>query len=442
MTEVSLAQILDAREQRVQRQTQLLEQYGKSLICFTLNIAGPAKDSPLIREGFRLGDGQLMAQLKGSGIGVVYRETDFAPTGPTGFYVVDADAVILKKLTCEIEDLSPAARLFDMDVLSADGSKHSREQLGLAPRKCLICEKDAWVCGRSRAHSVEQLQEKTNTLLQAAVNKEFVRKTATTAVQSLLWEVCTTPKPGLVDCQNSGSHGDMDIFTFTASAAALQPYFEDCTRIGLETAELSPAETFSKLRFPGKLAEQTMYDTTGGVNTHKGAIFSLGILCAAAGRTHSCGPDTLLSQCAQMTRGICARELGAGSTNGQALYQKYGTRGIRGQAEDGFPAVTTGLKILEKGLTQGYSLNESGCAALLHMLLCAGDSNLLHRSDPDTCEKVLSGLSALLAQTPYPNQAQLEELDTAFIQKNLSPGGSADLLAMVYFLYLTKKQEG
>lgn len=432
---VALTEILEAREQRAQRQKELLGQYGKSLICFTMNIPGPVKDSPLIREGFRLGEKQLTSQLAGSGIRILHRETDFAPTGPIGFYVVDSDAVTLKKLTCQIEDFSPVARLFDMDVLAPGGSKLSREQLGFAPRKCLICNEDALVCGRSRAHSVEQLQEKTNALLQTAINEEFAQKTAATAVQSLLWEVCTTPKPGLVDCQNSGSHKDMDIFTFTASAATLQPYFMDCARIGLETSTLPPEETFAKLRFPGKLAEQTMYETTGGVNTHKGAIFSLGILCAAAGRTLSRDTDTLLSQCAQMTSGICARELGTGSTNGQALYQKYGTRGIRGQAEAGFPAVKTGLDVLTNGLAQGSTLNDSGCAALLHMLLCAEDTNLLHRSDPDTCKNILSDLAVLLAATPYPTKKQLEALDNTFIERNLSAGGSADLLAMVYFLH-------
>lgn len=438
--EITLAEILEAREQRVLRQKELLTQYGKSLICFTLNIAGPVKDSPLIQAGFRLGDRLLNAQLEGSGIRILHRETLFAPTGPTGFYVADADALHLKKLACEAEDSSPAARLFDMDVLAPDGSKYSREDLGLAPRKCLICQNDARICGRSRTHTVEQLQEKTNELLQNALWSDTARQLASTAVQSLLWEVCTTPKPGLVDCQNSGSHTDMDIFTFCSSAAGLYPYFEHCVRIGLETAELPAEATLSRLRLPGKAAEQVMYAATGGVNTHKGAIFSLGILCAAAGRTRSRDGDILLDQCAQMTRGICRRELGMGRTNGQALYAKYGTRGIRGQAEMGFPAVKVGLEVLSNGLAQGLSLNDSGCAALLHMLVTAEDTNLLHRSDPDTCQSILRELTELLAAEPYPTKDRLNTLDADFIQKNLSAGGSADLLALVYFLHLLGKK--
>lgn len=442
--EVTLTQILDAREQRVFRQQRLLKQYGKSLICFTMNIAGPIKDSALIREGFRLGDRLLTAQLEGSGIKVIHRETDFSSTGPTGFYIADADVLTLKKLTCEIEDSCPVARLFDMDVMTADGNKYSREQLGFASRKCLICQNEAHICGRSRTHTVEQLQEKTTALLQAALDGEFARKIATNAVQSLLWEVCTTPKPGLVDCQGSGSHTDMDIFTFCSSAAALQPYFEDCTRIGLETAELSPEKTFTRLRLPGKIAEQTMYKATSGVNTHKGAIFSLGILCAAAGRTRTCDADTLLNQCAQMTRGLCERELGKTdtTTKGQALYAKYGLQGVRGQAEAGFPAVKTGLKVFREGLARKMTTNDAGCAALLHMLITAGDTNLLWRSNPKVYEATLDSVRTLLYCNPYPGKQDLEMLDRAFIEKNLSPGGSADLLALVYFLHsLEQPQE-
>lgn len=441
MEEVSLTQILDAREQRALRQKQLLTQYQKAIICFTMNIAGPQKDSPLIRAGFRLGEDLLKAQLQGSGIPILHAETSFEPTGPLGFYVVDTDALQLKALTCEVEDSAPVARLFDMDVLVPGGSKYSREDLGLAPRGCLICGGDARICGRSRAHSVEQLQAKTNQLLQAAVDDQAARRIASKAVQSLLWEVCTTPKPGLVDCQNSGSHTDMDIFTFTASASALYPYFESCVRIGLETSELSPEETFRRLRLPGKAAEQTMYKATGGVNTHKGAIFSLGILCAAAGRVTEHSADTLLSQCAEMTRGICSRELGSvvTDTNGQSLYAKYGLRGVRGQAEDGFPAVKAGLDILNRGLAAGLSLNRAGCAALLHMLVDAGDTCLLWRSDPETCRAALDSITAVLAADPFPSKEQLDALDQAFIQKNLSPGGTADLLALNYFLYLIEK---
>lgn len=94
----------------------------------------------------------------------------------------------------------------------------------------------------------------------------------------------TTPKPGLVDRRNSGSHTDMDSFTFMSSAAALYPYFEACAKVGRETMDRPAPETFAALRPLGCEAEGEMLDATGGVNTHKGAVFSIGITCAALGR--------------------------------------------------------------------------------------------------------------------------------------------------------------
>ena len=129
-----------------------------------------------------------------------------------------------------------------------------------------------------------QLQEKTQAVLAAAIREADSKTIARLACQALLYEVATTPKPGLVDRANSGSHRDMDFFTFQASAAALWPYFARCAEIGMDTHSLPPEETFSRLRTPGKLAEGDMLRATAGVNTHKGAIFSMGILCGALGR--------------------------------------------------------------------------------------------------------------------------------------------------------------
>ncbi len=99
-----------------------------------------------------------------------------------------------------------------------------------------------------------------------------------------MYEVCTTPKPGLVDRHNNGSHRDMDLFTFLDSTTALLPYWHQAVSIGQETAGLLPEETFARLREAGLAAERAMFRATGGVNTHKGAVFSLGCVLGAAGR--------------------------------------------------------------------------------------------------------------------------------------------------------------
>lgn len=430
--EVSLQEILDAREARVRRQEALLSRYEGVLICFTMNIAGPVKHSPLIEAGFRLGQ-----KLLSSCLTPVYTEEIIAPTSCEYYCIVAGDPEAIKRQTAKIEDGSPAGRLFDMDVLTLDG-KISREQVGLAPRTCLLCGNDARICGRSRAHSVQALQAETTRLLQEAVS-DYI---GALAAESLRAEVYTTPKPGLVDQNNCGSHRDMDLAMFLDSANALEGYFASCAQIGMETADRSPAETFARLRAEGLQTEQVMLSVTGGVNTHKGAIFTMGLLCGAAGRTLSRDPRLLLDEVKTMTVSLTARDF-AGVTEenavtaGQRLFAQYGITGVRGQAEQGFPAVLqVGLPVLEKGLAAGLSLNDAGSAALLHILAATDDTNMIARSDMATAAAVREQVAAILADTPHPDREALLALDKEFIEKNLSPGGSADLLAATYFLHL------
>lgn len=270
--EVTLEQMLEARVRRVQRQRTLLDRYGQSLICLTMNVAGPVKNSLLIRRGFFWAEELLLGQLAGRGISCLHRERYGPATGNEGFYVVSGDAAALKQLTVEMEEHCEIGRLLDLDVLDPRGEKMERQSLGLMPRRCLICGGPAWACARSRSHSVQELRQKTETMLRQAFARQDAQTVAGLACRSLLYEVCVTPKPGLVDRKNSGSHRDMDIFTFLNSTSVLFPYFERCVRQAMG-GTLGPEELLAALRWEGKLAEQTMLAATGGVNTHKGAIF-------------------------------------------------------------------------------------------------------------------------------------------------------------------------
>ena len=448
--EATLPEILDNRERRVARQQSILAQYGKSLLCFTMNIPGPVKQNFRIRYGFLLGQQQLLDLLRSMGMPVLHRETVCAVTGCEGFYVVDAPADRLKALAASLEEGSPLGRLFDMDVITCTGQKVSRQEIGLEERTCLLCGKPARICGPVRAHSAEALWTKAQALLEEAVAKNHARKIAALAVKALLYEVCTTPKPGLVDRANSGAHRDMDIFTFLGSAAVLQDYFAQCTETGVRSRDASAEETFRQIRLPGRLAEQEMYRQTGGVNTHKGAIFSMGILCAAAGRLVEdsfTDPEALLRECARMCSGVTAGDFAhvtpeTAGTPGERLYAAFGITGIRGQAEAGFPAVLKhGLPVLRDGLTRGLSADQAGCAALLALIATAEDTNLIHRSNRETQQQIRQETAQLIQENPYPGERVLEQLDAEFIRRNLSPGGSADLLAMCYFLYFLESEE-
>ena len=437
--EASLQQILDAREVRAQRQKELLAQYQKPLICFTMNIPCPVKLDRDVAIGFFVGCRMLRDALGGK---LVFAEENRLVTGCEAYYVADMPARELKQLAVDIEDADSVGRLFDIDILDTDGVKIDRESLGYPRRKCLLCENDAVICAGRRAHPLEELKDRTGFLLYLAARQHLAEFVAVQAYLSLIQEVNTTPKPGLVDRNNTGAHPDMDRRHFFASANALRPFFCRFAEAGYLSRDLDPRETFRQIRSIGIDAEQAMFRATGGINTHKGAIFSLGILCAAAGRLspENWQPENVLKEAAAMTAGVIKADFAEitpenAKTAGERLYANHDITGIRGQAEQGFPAVANaGLPILRQGLQKGLSLNDAGAAALLHMLPVTEDTALASRSNYETLQAVQRQVAALLADDPFPSKEKIEALDREFTQKNLSPGGTADLLAVCYFL--------
>lgn len=442
--QVTLTQMLRAREERAARQQALLEQYGLPLVSFVMNIAGPVKDSPLIRQGFALGEKLLFQQLLRENVPCVYQEKVNAPTGPEGLYVVKAPAAQVKSLAEELEEGFPLGRLWDMDVLSPQGIKLERA----APRRCLLCGQPAQVCARSRSHPLEELQNRTRQLLEESIYRWEQETAASLACRALLYEVSVTPKPGLVDRQNSGSHQDMDFYTFLDSAVVLHPYFCQCVQMGQRTRNQSPQETFSRLRLSGRLAESGMLAATGGANTHKGAVFTLGLVCGGLGRLGMerwSSPERVLAEVKAMAQGIVDQELSSLAENtartpGERFYLQYGITGVRGQAEQGFPAVLeVGLPVLETGMEQGRSRDEAGAGALLSLLAQIQDTSMIRRGGLAAQREQSARLRTLLAKDPFPSREILEALDLEYIQANWSPGGSADLLALCWLLHFLRE---
>ena len=136
--EVTLTEMLEAREARVYRQQALMEQYGLPVISFSLNIAGPVKNGSVIRRAFREGMSRLSDTLQAERVEVERREEVDQPTGCEALLAVRGDARGIKLLCAELEDEDPLGRLFDMDVLSPDGVKLDREEFGYPDRKSVV----------------------------------------------------------------------------------------------------------------------------------------------------------------------------------------------------------------------------------------------------------------------------------------------------------------
>ena len=258
------------------------------------------------------------------------------------------------------------------------------------------------------------------------------------AVSALLAEVWTTPKPGLVDRNNNGAHTDMDLTMFERSALALETSFLQCAEAG-ECLKHDLPILAAKLRTIGLQAESRMYEATGGVNTHKGAIFSMGILCAAAAMEFKSLCE-LQEHCRQLAAALLETDTASG-THGLAARETAGTGGIRAEAGSGFDtAFSIGLPTLEEALAVGYSENHACIYALLRIIASTEDSNLVHRGG--ACGMDFAQKEAVRLTEHGPAALDLEEvhaLNGEFIKRNLSPGGSADLLAFSIMLYRLKK---
>ena len=480
--QVELPEMLDGRERRVRRQNVLLDKFGATLVCFTLNIAGPVKVFPLSEEAFDAGVYAMDVHLESAGI--IYREILRHPYGHEAFYVMGSDPLTVKRLLSEIETEHPLGRLFDMDVLRPDGTKVSREEVGLPGRRCMICGEPASDCAGARRHSVAELQAHTVGMIldyevKCGPAASFIGRAAKTA---LLLEVYTTPKPGLVDQDNTGSHTDMDVELFEKSAEALEPYFRDCFEAGRAHRDMPADQLLSVLRPMGIKAEHDMYDATDGINTHKGMIYSLGIICGAMGWYGSLYTDRdpsyaepqedyiprpdrhfvreleqedlirndplwlwVLRTAGEIGAPALARDLGLEAirgrdmeiTAGQRQYINYGLTGIRGEVAAGFPAVQSiGMPLFIRLLEADVDYMDAGMYTLLFLIANVTDSNMIARGGLEVQRMLQDEVRELLSGDTFPDRERIRELDREFISYNVSPGGCADLLAIIYFLTL------
>lgn len=441
----SLPDILDRRERRVQSQRELLGE-GPCLVSFCMNIPGARKSFPLADAGFQEGLRQIRQTL--ADIPVLRFVRSGGITGEEAFLLVDDDPRAVKARMIGLEEAHPLGRLWDIDVLDSRGTGLSRRDFGHARRTCLICSQDAKICGRSRAHTIEQLFQRTAQILDDYFQAQAAKTAADCVARAMLDEVSATPKPGLVDRENNGSHRDMDFNTFLRSIRALQPFFEDFFTLGWQQYDTPDEDLFAALRSAGVQAEQAMFAATGGVNTHKGMVFSAAILCGALGRLHAgispIGLDHLRRECARLGR--CALsdfEADAAATAGLRCYRQLQVAGIRGEAAAGFPsAVEIALPALLAWKGRDVSPNDRALYALMHLIAHVDDTNMIHRGGREAALTRKAQALALLPElTPENILSRLTELDAAYIAENLSPGGCADLLSLAVALEHLREAE-
>lgn len=270
-------------------------------------------------------------------------------------------------------------------------------------------------------------------------------------LKGILLEIGSFPKPGLVDPLSSGSHSDMNFLTFMMSSAAIAPALYLFAQIGRNNT-CNIENVLPEIRKVGRVYEKKLLHSTNDVNTQRGILFSTGILCGAAGylsqSTDTFSADRLCHTASKITRGLTDRELGqldmkrrGRQTAGEQLFLKYGTKGIRGEVEKGFPSIqNVGLPAFKKAMNSGLSLTKTLIHTLISLMTCVEDTTILWRNGKGGLASVQEMASRIEAQGSVFSKDGFQEivnLEKWFLEKNISPGGSADLLAAttgIYFL--------
>lgn len=449
--------VLEAREERWRRRRALAASLEKGwmVLSFTLRAPAPIR----LRSGM---DGEaeglfrdLIFHMGINGFPVKSPEFRVSADGPEGLCSVGGCPHAAKRAVIKFEEEHPRGELADGDVMVRDLSEVRRADLDMPARRCLGCRGTAAECTAKKSHKISEVEGAVARILalpEGTPGERPVLSIAEAARKAVLYEAAASPKPGLVDPLSRGAHTDMDYFTFLAGAAGLSPAWERFARLGVRWGEEEPEKLFPLLREEGKGAEKLMFEATGGVNTHKGLIFSLGVLCASAGMLAAEGVPMsgglCASRAAAVVRGIVERDFatlrrgpsGRRLTSGEKFFLSEGVAGIRGEAEMGFPSVTeAALPALRSSLERGGSLNDAMVDGLLSLMMVVEDTNILSRGGRDgerlVREEAARALKLGGMAAPKGREA-VKSMDGLFSQKNLSPGGCADLLAAAVFLHL------
>ncbi|WP_458128703.1 triphosphoribosyl-dephospho-CoA synthase [Pseudomonas sp. Z2-11] len=273
----------------------------------------------------------------------------------------------------------------------------------------------------------------------------LAERLADLAVDALIDEADLSPKPALVDRRGSGAHTDLHLGLMHASALSLWPAFKEMAETALDCGEigLPLREAVGRI---GREGEAAMLTTTGGVNTHRGAIWALGLLVAAAAlEPESSGAGAVTLRAARLAL-LNDRHAPQPLSHGAQVARRYGARGAREEAQLAFPAVTTlGLPQLKRSRAAGVGEQNARLDALLAIMTRLADTCVLYRAGEAGLQAMQQGARAVLeagGSASLGGRRQLHALDQQLIALNASPGGAADLLAACLFLDRIERSDG
>ncbi|MGL5963287.1 MAG: citrate lyase holo-[acyl-carrier protein] synthase [Fusobacteriaceae bacterium] len=449
----SLEDFLQERENRVERQMQLLERFNSPLLVVRCNFPGKDKKQypsmEIVSEITKVIDQILQKKI-------IYKDMHETLEGKISTFVIDIELFELKRKMIYLEENHLLGRFVDIDVYGESGHSISRRDLGYTPRKCYLCDELSVICTREMAHSHEEIKRHILKSYEKYLDFKMERdkigeKFGDLVLKACLMEVSCYPSFGLVSPISRGSHQDMDYFTFLDSSFAIKDGLKEMGKLGYSSME--PIDIFAISRKIGIRSEREMFLATKGVNTHKGMIFLLGVVIQVMGKVfYECralqdkiSELDFYSLIGEGVRNISKDILddfenipqkvrdGKKLTNGEKLYLKHGFLGIRGEVKEGLTVVfEEALPVLKNSLLKGEEVNISLVKTLLKLMSRVEDSTIVNRKGIDVLKAVQKEADELF------NKFTLEEaclMEGRYIADRISPGGSADLLALTILLH-------
>ena len=454
------ARLLAAREAREERIRGLADgPPGSCLVAIGLSLPGEEKDP---RGGGRvvaLAASLLQESCRAAGIaerrraGAPGEGPDDAALGPFAAIELVAPPGRAKAVCVELEESLPWGRVLDLDVYVAPGASGLREvgrgALGLPGRRCLLCDEPARECILLRRHAPGALAGRTRELLREARRSTCARDLAAALVRGARAELDLTPKPGLVDRRDAGSHPDLSHEAMARSIGLLPAYYRELVGI-LESvpARGRPVPRAGRLEEAvlsrcieaGRRAESRMFDAVGA-NAHRGFIFLSGLVLLAAWEAGTTAPARLRPALAGLARRFFARPAGTGPVTaarpGGVLREERGIGGIAAEALAGLPGVfERALPHLVPPAPGGGADGRRVFRAMAELMIALEDTTAIHRCGPEGLRRIRQDgerLRDLLArdQDPAPHLATWND---EYRARGLTMGGVADCLAVALAL--------
>lgn len=438
---------LDDREKRVELQNSLLKKYKLPLLTVRANYPGENKNENIAIEITDIVAKEILSLFDKN---IIYQETLESLEGKIYLYFINLLPLDIKKLTIYFEENHILGRCVDLDVYDINGNGLSRSDFNLPKRKCLICNELAFVCGRTMKHSHQEIKDKIISKYISYQNflkqrTSIINRLVDFSLESMIYEASCSPAFGLVTPITNGAHKDMNFFSFLDSSFVLKDGFRKMAEVMYSYLPLDIA--FSKIREIGKETEKNMFKITKGVNTHKGMIFLMGIAIGATSRIlyEKKSFEDIQKIICEMTKNILKDfeniDIKKQLTHGEKLFLEQGFTGIRGEIRSGLDIIFNGsLKAFSKALDKTGDINISAVHTLIYLMSKTMDSTIVYRHNFEVLSQVREEMNHIfLAGGVFSkDKYYFEKLEKKYIEKNISPGGSADLLAITIYFYKVK----